>query len=240
MSHVTAPPFSEFLTRFGGSLRTKNLNSPFDVVSKKTTRNRRVFYLHSKSDLPKEFIRQDPWEAEYLYLVAARARLGVVETGRFNGGSSLLMAFANPNVPIHSIDIQPQDDDALRGYIASLNLGANIDLIVGDSQNTKYPQIGYFDLLFIDGDHSYDGCTRDLENWYPDLAPGGHVILHDCYDGSPVMDACIDFIVRHGPIVHISPYKLSNHSAYPTGSLAHFQKPFAAAATPSEPLSPQP
>jgi len=216
--------FKAFVGRFGGSLRTKNLNSPVDTSWKKTMANRRTHYLGHRTELPKEFIRQDPWEAEYLYLIAARAKLAIVETGRWNGGSALMMACANPDIPIHSIDIAPQDDGALKSLLAELGVGANIELIVGDSQNCKYPQIAAFDLLFIDGDHSYEGCTKDIENWWPDMAPGGHMVLHDCYDGCAVMDACIDFLDRHDPIVHISPFRHNNHSTHPAGSMVHFQK----------------
>ena len=24
-----------------------------------------------------------------------------------------------------------------------------------------------FDLIFLDGDHSYEGCKRDIEKWWP-------------------------------------------------------------------------
>ena len=217
--------FNDFVARFGGSLRTKNLNSPIDTVWRKTVRNRRVHYLPAKSELPAEFIRQDPWEAEYLFMLARRARLGIVEIGRFNGGSTLLLACANPNVPIHSIDIAPQDDDGLRRLIGELGIGANLNLIVGDSQAARHPRVGAYDLLFIDGDHGYDGCTRDLETWYAGLADGGHLLLHDSYEGCEVMDACIDFAVRHAVITHVSPYRAANHSTHPAGSMAHFQKP---------------
>lgn len=226
--------YDKFRSRFQGSFRTKNLNQPLEPTLNKTMSNRRTFFQRLVSELPPEFIRQDPWEAEYLYMVAARARLGIVEIGRYNGGSAVLMACANEVVQIYSIDIEPQDDDFLRNVLAKENIGGNLNLIVGDSQNSKYPEIGNFDVLFIDGDHTYEGCTRDLENWYPDLEPGGHLLLHDSYHGCPVMDSCIDFMGRHNPIVHVSPFKHRNHSHHPAGSLAHFQKPRLAPASDTE------
>ena len=35
------------------------------------------------------------------------------------------------------------------------------------------------DLVFIDGDHSYDGLARDWRAWSPLVTPGGVVCLHD-------------------------------------------------------------
>lgn len=35
------------------------------------------------------------------------------------------------------------------------------------------------DLLFIDGNHSYEGCRLDVESWLPHLKPNGLVIMHD-------------------------------------------------------------
>ena len=220
--------FLTFVGRFGGSLRTKNFNSPVDTVFKKTMQNRRMHFQSGKSEIPAEFVRQDPWEAEYLFMIAARAKLGILETGRYNGGSALMMSCANPDVPIYSIDLAPQNDALLRDLFEKLQVGGNVRLIEGDTQRSKYPEIGAFDVLFIDGDHSYEGCTADLENWYDDLVPGGHVLLHDSYHGSPVMDSCVDFIARRRPIVHQSPYRLRNHSLHPIGSITHFQKPFDA------------
>lgn len=39
---------------------------------------------------------------------------------------------------------------------------------------------GTFDLIFIDGDHTYIGCLRDITDWYPKLKKGG-VLLGDDY-----------------------------------------------------------
>lgn len=35
------------------------------------------------------------------------------------------------------------------------------------------------DLLFLDGDHSYEGCRTDVEGWLPHLKSGGLIIMHD-------------------------------------------------------------
>jgi hypothetical protein len=37
-------------------------------------------------------------------------------------------------------------------------------------------QIGY---LFIDGDHNYDAVKRDFEDWFPWVADGGFISIHD-------------------------------------------------------------
>jgi len=46
---------------------------------------------------------------------------------------------------------------------------------------------GPVELLFIDGDHSFDGVKRDAEIWLPRVMEGGVVMFHDVatagYDG---------------------------------------------------------
>ena len=103
---------------------------------------RAAFSLPEHSGLPKEFIRLDPWEMEYLFSVTRRARRGIIETGRFNGGSCFLMACAAPDVPITASTSRPQNDDLLRQMFTQHGVGSKVDLIVGNSQKQKYPQIG--------------------------------------------------------------------------------------------------
>lgn len=38
---------------------------------------------------------------------------------------------------------------------------------------------GMVNLVFIDGDHSYEGCAGDIYAWMPNLVVGGVVALHD-------------------------------------------------------------
>jgi hypothetical protein len=240
----------EFVERFGGACRTSHL-----VVlptrgrqwprffaqlclGRIATVNRRVYAMpSSRGDLPAEFIRLHPWEAEYLFLVASQATRGIVEIGRLKGGSTFLLACANPRVPIWSIDKQPADDERLKSLFADNGLGANVRLLVGDSQRDDFPEIGDYDLVFVDGDHSYRGCSADLQAYFPQRAPGGHLVMHDSHAGRPqVQQAILDFIARETVETIQSPYIIASHWHTSTGSIAHFRKP----ATPTHDDAPTP
>ena len=236
--------FDQFSEQFGGSFRTRHLSViPESCISRlkwvgrnvfgsnrKQLVNKRFYAPSARSGLPKEFIRLEPWEAEYLFLLASRAKRGIVEIGRLLGGSTFLLACANDQTPVYSIDIEPPDDTQLNTLLQQHQCGENVKLIVGDSQHTDYPEIKEFDLLFIDGDHSYQGCMNDLDNWYPKLASGGHVILHDCYFGCEVQDAVVDFIQRQDVQIVRSPYIIRSHWQTSYGSMVHFIKREASAA----------
>lgn len=217
----------ELLAELKAGARTKHL-LPVGIRSSLAHllgyRNKINYRLQPPRRIPGNFIRLEPWEIEYLYSIALRVKHGILETGRFNGGSALVFSAANQKVPIWSIDIAPQDDDRLKSLCATLNIGANLNLIVGDSQRTKYSQVSGYDLLFIDGDHSFEGCLNDLENWWPGLNSGGHVVLHDCYLGCEVQDAIIDFLRRHSATLVQPPWRGREHWRHPAGSLCHFIK----------------
>ncbi len=37
----------------------------------------------------------------------------------------------------------------------------------------------YFDFIFIDADHTYEGCKKDLVDWWPKMKKGGVFCGHD-------------------------------------------------------------
>ena len=44
----------------------------------------------------------------------------------------------------------------------------------------KHFEDNYFDLIYIDADHTYHGCLRDIVDWYPKVKKGG-LLLGDYY-----------------------------------------------------------
>lgn len=56
------------------------------------------------------------------------------------------------------------------------------------------------DFVFIDGDHSFKGCSSDISLWYPKLRKGGLLSGHDYRDerNYGVIDAVQDFCEATG------------------------------------------
>jgi len=43
---------------------------------------------------------------------------------------------------------------------------------------------GSLDFVYIDADHSYEGCLRDIQLWYPKIRTGGIISGHDYLNGN--------------------------------------------------------
>lgn len=61
------------------------------------------------------------------------------------------------------------------------------------------------DVLFIDGDHSYEGCMDDWNNFSPFVKKGGWVFFHDCDETSPGVVQVFDEIGKGWHKKHKSP-----------------------------------
>jgi predicted O-methyltransferase YrrM len=65
------------------------------------------------------------------------------------------------------------------------------------------------DVLFIDGDHSYEGVKKDFELWSPLVRPGGIVLFHDILPHTKVAHCEVDRLwnelkphYRHVEFIH--------------------------------------
>lgn len=61
-----------------------------------------------------------------------------------------------------------------------LNLLNCYHKVTSDDYFSRLGKGKIFDLVFIDGLHTYAQCLRDCENALRHLAPGGMILLHDC------------------------------------------------------------
>jgi len=100
------------------------------------------------------------------------------------------------------------DSDA-EDLIAEANLKHYVQFINARSDEVTIE--GLVDLIFIDGDHSYEGCKADVFNYVPwYLRPGGYFILHDYYgwyddqgrNNSPVKQV-IDELIEEDLFEHL-------------------------------------
>ena len=131
-------------------------------------------------------IRMD--EAEELYKCAKRLpeNAVVVEIGTLYGGSANILAAAISGM-VYTIDNDPKFETKILD---------NILLIKGNSKDVAVGWDKPIDLLFIDGDHSYEGAMEDIENWIPKVKNGGMVIFHDYGSWNGVTKAVNEAIER--------------------------------------------
>lgn len=109
-------------------------------------------------------------------------------------GKSLWIArqVAKPNVVVAGVD---------------LNIDPNIkgtwfmqrdSIEISKSWNRK------IDVLFIDGDHTYEGCKADIEAWHLHMKKGSVMLFHDCDESSPdVVQAVNEFGKKLGRKVQL-------------------------------------
>lgn len=74
---------------------------------------------------------------------------------------------------LYSIDIKAKYYKSVRDE----ELKKNWDFIVGDSKQVKWDKP--IDILFIDGNHTYEGCKADYVKYEPYVKKKGLILLHD-------------------------------------------------------------
>ncbi len=131
-------------------------------------------------------------ESRFL-LHAARGRRTIVEIGSYRGKSAAMLALGSaPAGHVTAIDPHiraegagttaycADDEHAFRQTMDRLGLAARVTHIVKASADARpdWPDTP-IDLLWIDGDHSYEAVRRDLEDWAPLVRPGGILAAHD-------------------------------------------------------------
>jgi hypothetical protein len=97
---------------------------------------------------------------------------------------------------------QKQHDEAMQMAIDAVNQfrdRCEILRMTSLEASKKFDDLS-LDFAFIDGDHSYEGCSLDISLWYPKLKVGGLLSGHDYIDekGYGVIPAVDEFVSSVG------------------------------------------
>ncbi len=160
-----------------------------------------------------------PGDVLYLFRKAANLppNATIVEVGSFMGLSSIVMAHAlianqNEGARLYCVDtwqgspehqqMEVVKEEKLYDIFIRNIQDAGVDHIICPVRKRSTEAAADFadesaDLIFIDGDHSFEACYADLKAWYPKLKPGGILIGHDCVPGSGVRQALEKFTAEY-------------------------------------------
>lgn len=126
-----------------------------------------------------------------------------VEIGCFAGGSACLI-LQRENTTVVSLDIgNPIDQSVVENNVNRLNTHNNkYTYIKGNSHHKEtydilMKYIEEIDVLFIDGDHSYNGVIKDFEMYSKLVKKGGYIVFDDYHDFqySPEVRKGVDHIL---------------------------------------------
>ena len=159
---------------------------------------RDFYYLLWLFNSPREtrnIIRLDLHEAGLLYKYAKQSCLidgSILEIGRYWAGSLILLATAthHTDVKIVSVDViegchDPDADDWLNDYEEK----ERIDIRTENSWAMENIPLS---MLFVDGDHSYEGVKKDFIHHWNYL--NGDCLAHDYFD--PTCPGVTQFITE--------------------------------------------
>ena len=125
----------------------------------------------------------------------ATGRKRLAEIGIWHGVTTCVLKRAMaPDGVLYAIDPYPvgrlgvcfQQRIALREVALVINGRAEWLRMTGAdaARHISENYLEFFDFVFIDGDHSYEGLRADWEGWAPLVAPEGVVALHDSRSSS--------------------------------------------------------
>ena len=194
----------------------------------------KVYYMDDK-DVPEaiQFLRDIKisnkrrvwWRFMKKYDIQSICEIGVFESQNFRR-----MIESKPKIAV-GVDLWRCDGNPARNdsgfnqerlnsqyklFLSIMKDNPNVRLYRQYSQEAaeNFPD-GYFDLIYIDADHTYEGCKADMETWWPKMKPGGF-FTGDDYSNSHAPVTGVKFGVikavnEFAKEVNLPVYELSKH-----------------------------
>ena len=123
----------------------------------------------------------------------------VLEVGTNKGGSCSIMASANSEIKIHTLDLfEDWNDCSYTGVLETLSCFVNVTVHKGNSfenfKNWNTP----IDLYFEDGAHDNPALLYSMMQWIPHLKIGGFMLVHDNNSYFPDVGNNINELINRG------------------------------------------
>lgn len=142
------------------------------------------------------------WDIRNIYEEVSKLKEGIyLEIGVAHGASLAVASLAaGDNVKVYGIDILDWQDreEKIRKFLEHFGKQPKHEFIEGESQLlARYWKNGEIDVLYIDGDHTYEGVLRDLASWLLWVKKDGVVMLDDYNDITGVRKAVNEILFEH-------------------------------------------
>lgn len=159
--------------------------------------------MTTAADVQRAFHYLFPAELPALKMLAIQlpANPLVINIGAGSGTSGLAFMESRPDLALVTVDIENNDSPlgslySERHVMRAAGFGDQHDVrwsqLHMDSKlaGHTWPMSGERNpnMVFIDGDHSYEGCKGDIEAWLPHIVPGGIIAVHDYLKGDLAPD----------------------------------------------------
>jgi predicted O-methyltransferase YrrM len=122
-------------------------------------------------------------------LVMGNRATRIVQLGTCSGYSALLLGFMlrrmNVRRGLFSLDIDAHLCEFSRRWIKRAGLTDFVEIVQLNSTDPTAPSVaskflgGIPELIIVDSSHEYRATGNELDRWYPALADGGLMVLHD-------------------------------------------------------------
>ena len=142
----------------------------------------------------------DDWDIENIYKEVSKLKFGqtYVEIGVAHGASlSIANSATKDGINLYGIDrIDWPDREGLIEKF--LGYQGKHEFIEGESEvQARFWNRGEIDLLFIDGDHTYEGVLKDIALWVPWVKHGGIIMFDDYTEVTGVKEAVNKILFEH-------------------------------------------
>jgi len=136
-----------------------------------------IYSIHLQTERSDQMVKK---QENFIKLISENSFDKVLEVGFNAGFSSLLMLMVNKGLNLHAVDLG-EHAYVMPCFNRIKEDHPEISIQLGDSKKvlSELVQKGeQYDLIHIDGDHSYAGCKADIENALQ-LSKKGTVIVID-------------------------------------------------------------